>query len=172
VRYSITRTIYNQYGFTLLEVMVALLILSIGLLGLAALQTIGLRSTQMGFMRTQATQLAYDISDRMRANVPGLTTASRFYVIDTATTPAVTMDCATTDCSPRDMANFDLVNWREAVGQLPGGRSRIAQAVDTASGVITHTVTVHWNATRDPAITGEACPPVVNTDLRCMQLTF
>ena len=57
----------KQDGFTLLEVLIALLVLSIGLLGLAALQTVGLRSNQMANLRTLATQRAYDISDQMRA---------------------------------------------------------------------------------------------------------
>jgi len=65
----------KQRGFTLLEVLIALLVLSIGLLGLAALQTTGLRSNEMASMRTTATQLAYDISDRMRAN-PGRAAAA------------------------------------------------------------------------------------------------
>jgi type IV pilus assembly protein PilV len=168
---SITNTHRGQRGFTLLEVLIALLILSIGLLGLAALQTIGLRSIQMSFMRTQAAQLAYDISDRMRANGPGPEMAHRLYAIETQTAPVRTANCAMTDCSPADMANFDLVIWRAAVGRLPGGRSRITQSVDAATGIIVHTVTVYWNPTRDPAVTGETCPPVVKTDLRCLQLT-
>lgn len=55
-------------GLTLVEILVALLVLSIGLLGLAALQTTSLRFNTSAYYRTQATALAYDLSDRMRAN--------------------------------------------------------------------------------------------------------
>lgn len=58
----------RQKGFTLIEVMVAVVVLSIGLLGLAALQTTGLRNNHSAYYRSQATFLAYDIIDRMRAN--------------------------------------------------------------------------------------------------------
>ena len=54
-------------GFSLMEVLVALLVLAIGLLGLAALQTQGLRFNQGAYVRSQATILAYDIMDSMRA---------------------------------------------------------------------------------------------------------
>ena len=55
-------------GFTLLEVMVALVVLSVGLLGLAALQTATVRFNQNAYLRSQATNFAYDLADRMRAN--------------------------------------------------------------------------------------------------------
>ena len=55
-------------GFTLLEVLVALVILSIGLLGLAGLQAASLRYNHSSYLRSQATLIAYDIVDRMRAN--------------------------------------------------------------------------------------------------------
>ncbi len=58
----------RQYGFSLLEVLIALLVLSIGLLGLAGLQTLGLKFNMQSYQRTQAALLAYDIVDRMRAN--------------------------------------------------------------------------------------------------------
>ncbi len=57
-----------ERGFSLIEVLVTLLVLAIGLLGLAALQAQGLRFNQVALVRTQATNLAYDIVDRMRAN--------------------------------------------------------------------------------------------------------
>src|SRR5262249_56408603 len=55
-------------GFTLIEALVALLVLSIGLLGVAALQLTSLRSNPSSSFRSQATLLAYDVVDRMRAN--------------------------------------------------------------------------------------------------------
>lgn len=60
-------------GFSLIEVLVAMLILAIGLLGLAALQAQGLRFNHDAYVRTQATHLAYDIIDRMRANPDNFT---------------------------------------------------------------------------------------------------
>ncbi len=55
-------------GFTLIEVMIAVLVLGIGLLGFALLQTMNVRFTQSANYRTQATNLAYDLLDQMRAN--------------------------------------------------------------------------------------------------------
>ena len=58
----------HQRGATLIEVLVAMLILSVGLLGLAGLQMTALQSNHSAYYRSQATLLAYDIIDRMRAN--------------------------------------------------------------------------------------------------------
>lgn len=55
-------------GFSMIEVLVALLVLALGLLGFALLQTMNLRYTQSAQYRTQATNLAYDLLDQMRAN--------------------------------------------------------------------------------------------------------
>lgn len=55
-------------GFSLLEVLIAVIVLSIGLLGLAGLQLSASKNNQEAFYRTQATLLANDIVDRMRAN--------------------------------------------------------------------------------------------------------
>jgi type IV pilus assembly protein PilV len=61
----------RQKGFTLLEVLVAMLVLSIGLLGLAGLMASSLRNNHSAYYRTQATWLAYDVIDRMRVNRTG-----------------------------------------------------------------------------------------------------
>ncbi len=58
----------SQSGFSIIEVLVAMLVLAIGLLGLAALQAQGLRFNHDAYIRTQATHLASDIIDRMRTN--------------------------------------------------------------------------------------------------------
>ena len=55
-------------GFTMLEVLIAMLILSVGLLGLAGLQATGIKNNHSAYMRSQAVVYGYDIIDRMRAN--------------------------------------------------------------------------------------------------------
>ncbi len=62
----------NVNGFSLLEVLIALLVLSIGLLGLAGLQGTGLRYNHSAYLRSQATFQTYDMADRMRANLRGV----------------------------------------------------------------------------------------------------
>ena len=58
----------RTHGFTLIEVLVTLLVLSIGLLGIASLQTQGLRGTHEALLRTQATTLAVDMMERLQAD--------------------------------------------------------------------------------------------------------
>ena len=157
----------HQHGFTLLEVLIALLILSIGLLGLAALQTISLRSNQMASMRTTSTTLVYDIIDRMRANPQGVSDGD--YVINTVTTPSSPPDCRTGACSTADLATFDLGEWKNAIAKLPKGTGEITQVAGTPP---VNTITVRWNESRDPAVTGTTCPPASNTDLKCIRLVF
>jgi type IV pilus assembly protein PilV len=150
----------RQHGFTLLEVLIALLILSIGLLGLAALQTTGLRSNQMASMRTMATEAAYDITDRMRSNPVGV--AAGEYVIGLTDV---------TDPSATDMAPRDLNAWRELVERLPGGKSEITQCDSPDCDGPTHVITVYWDEARTGA-TGTNCPPLSNDDLRCFRLVY
>lgn len=148
---------HKDSGFTLLEVLIALLVLSIGLLGLAALQTSGLRANQMASMRTLATQLAYDMTDRMRANPVGL--AANQYTIATNEVPG----------DPTvSIANNDLTEWRKQVARLPGGLCSITQS---AGPPITNVVTVYWDEDRTNAKLG-SCPPADNTELRCVRLTM
>ena len=164
-------TLKNNRGFTLLEVLIALLVLSIGLLGLAALQTTGLRSNQMASMRTQATQIAYDITDRMRANPVGTTDGN--YVVDNGTHPTITTDCTSANCSTSQLATFDLAQWKDAIVLLPGGLGEIAQ---TAADPLTHTITIRWDEARtgidgtDP--NNRQCPPQDEGDLRCFRLVL
>jgi len=61
----------TQRGISLIEVLIALLLISIGLLGMASLQANSLKFNRSAYDRSVATQLAYDITDRMRANRAG-----------------------------------------------------------------------------------------------------
>lgn len=99
----------NQQGATLIEVMVAVLVLSIGLLGVASLQLFGLRYNQSAYLRSQATVLAYDIADRMRANPNGVS-AGYYDNIDSASLPTDPA-CISTGCTNQQLANHDIREW-------------------------------------------------------------
>lgn len=58
----------KQKGASLIEILIAVVVISVGLLGLAGLQTSSIKSNQSSYLRSQATLLAYDLSDRMRAS--------------------------------------------------------------------------------------------------------
>ena len=158
----------KQCGFTLLEVLIALLILSIGLLGLASLQTNGLRSNQMASMRTTATQLAYNIADRMHANPAGVD-AQNYVIAVSGVDPVIATDCESTTCTSLQMATYDLSQWRSAINTLPGGSSSITRTVTGT--VVTHTITVFWDEYRK-GISGTDCGADPFVDLRCMSLTL
>jgi len=115
-------------GFSLVEVLVALLVLAIGLLGLAALQAQGLRFNHDAFVRTQATHLAYDIVDRMRVNN---TNVAAYTAADTGTA-----------CDPLVAgAAMDLNCWyRGLAASIPGGTGLIT-ANATAN---FYDVTIRW----------------------------
>lgn len=108
----------SQSGFTLIEVLISVLVLSIGLIGVAALQGMSLKNTQSAFMRSQATALAYDVADRMRAN----RLAAEIGLYDPGAAATVAACKSTTGCIPQDMAKHDLAEWNAGVGTyLPMG---------------------------------------------------
>lgn len=122
-RHLTRRTIGRQQsGFTLIEVMVSVLVLSIGLVGVAALQGVSLKNTQSAFMRSQATALAYDVADRMRANV--LSARIGLYNSGSYDPPAKVTSCkSTTGCTAQKMAENDLAEWNAAIATyLPMGQ--------------------------------------------------
>lgn len=127
-------------GFTLLEVLVALVVLSIGLLGLSGLQATSLRNNHNAFLRSQATILKNDIVDRMRANRDSATAGN--YNIDYTGTPTV-VSCVGS-CSAVQVAQIDVAEWRAYVERLPGGESEISVDADGVA-----EVKVCWSDTRD-----------------------
>mgnify|MGYP005837563223 CR=1 FL=1 len=126
----------RQSGFSMVEVLVSLLVLSLGLLGLAALQSNSIKSTHSAYLRTQATQYAHDILDRMRANREAARAGG--YDLDlTAAAPV---------CNPTayDLEDCDRAQWRADVSSLPGGTGSIAYDAGTQF----VTVVVQWNDER------------------------
>ena len=113
-------------GFTMIEILVALLVLSIGLLGLAALQATGLRYNHSSYLRSQAVLQAYDMADRMRANLPGVQAGA---YNNLSGIPSTHTDCGATSCNTTQMAQFDLWQWNtDNQRLLPSGTGTVVIA--------------------------------------------
>lgn len=114
-------------GYTLIEVLIALVIMSIGMLGMAGLQMTSLKQNQSAYMRSQATLLAYDIVDRMRANVDAVDSGD--YFAETSTT---TGSCSSSNgCTDAQMAATDLAQWRTVLAtELPSGNGRVCRGLN------------------------------------------
>ena len=114
-------------GMTLIEALVALVVLSVGLLGVAGMQMTALRNNLGAHLRSQATVLAYDITDRMRAN----RTVAR-----DSTAYIVGMGAAPTGAT---LAALDIQYWKTTMtNTLPAGDGSIRRVGDT------YEITITW----------------------------
>lgn len=143
------KNIDRQNGITLVEVLVTVLVTSVGILGLLSLQALSIKMTHDSFLRTQATFLARDIADRLLTNPDGdySITESQFLNLTTAPSQSCASSIQDTNCSIAEMRNFDIYNWSQsAKNVLPNARITI-----TAPGVgeLLHTITIKWNDQAD-----------------------
>lgn len=145
----------TQKGLSLVESMIALLVISIGLLGIAALQLTAMGQNSSALNHSQAVWIAYNMTDRIRANLPEYL---NYNGIDTNN--AYSQECLNTNCSNAQMLVADATDWQTLVGTLPGGRGIIGSNAD---GLL---VTVMWDDDGTGA-TGTGCNPAVATDLTC-----
>ncbi|MGE3772890.1 MAG: type IV pilus modification protein PilV [Gammaproteobacteria bacterium] len=151
-----------QKGFTLLEVLIAVVVFAIGLLGIAGLQVAGMRFTHGSQLRAVATMQAENMADRMRANMTGVRDGD--YNITGAMPTSFETDCGAEECTPAELAEYDLVLWNDgAAGKpnesnattLPGGEGVVCldstpddgDAADWAcdSEGIVYAVKLTWN---------------------------
>lgn len=137
-------------GFNLIEVLVTMVLLAIGILGLAGLQARSLTNSHGSVYRTIASQQAYDIADRMAANLVGVGAGN--YDNLTATLPT-NPGCITTGCSVANMAVTDRYQWlRVNAATLPSGQGTVRCVIGPAATCVTNTagsnrifeVTVAW----------------------------
>ena len=154
----------QQQGFTLLEVLIAIVVLSIGLLGLAGLQVSGLKSNNSAYQRSQANLLANELLDRIRANRAGLEAG---YYDDLFAGTVSDPDCITSGCTVLQLSKYDAFLWQGAVANsLPSGRGTI-----TGSGADSvFTITVMWDDERTGA-TGTGCSGNSAVDLTCFVMS-
>ena len=142
----------SQKGFSLIEVMVAVLIMAVGVLGMAGLQVISLQQNRSSLLRAEALQIGNDLLDRMRANPEG-----DYAGVDFDDAPSALQSCVNNACSVDEMAEFDIAQWKCSInsadadgdtyaicatfgipGSLPVGAGAISLVGDV------HQVSVRW----------------------------
>jgi type IV pilus assembly protein PilV len=121
-------------GFTLLEVMIAVVIFSIGLLGIAGLQVAGMRFTHGSQLRAIATMQAENMADRLRTNIAGVNAYN--YNITGAMPTSYAKDCDNVVCTPAELATFDLVSWNLGHSSTTKPREGNANVLPGGAGVV------------------------------------
>ena len=106
-------------GFSLIELLVAVLVMGIGVLGVTALQMVSLQNNRDALERAEAVQLAYDIMDRIRAN-PGAAAGVAYAGVDIGDGPPSANDCIANVCSEAQMVAFDVASWKCTLGSYNG----------------------------------------------------
>lgn len=163
-----SRVHLRQQGVSIVEALVALVILSVGMLGIAGLYLLSVQSNRTAQTRTAAVHLINDMADRLRTNAAAMSS----YALTLGTVPPVaTTDCSTAVCTPVKVAAYDLRAWYDsAMIALPvgsdGAKPRVgivytagATTADPARMVIT-------TAWKEPGSTDE-----LTTSLEVVQLS-
>ena len=125
-------------GFTIVEALVALVVLAVGMLGIASLYVTTLRASGSAASRMQAINLASDLGDRIRANRTGEAAYA-----GAAAANGTTCIGATATCTAAQMAAHDLFVWQAAIqAALPGAAGAVT--VDAGANPTTYQIRVTW----------------------------
>ena len=136
----------RQRGLSLIEVLVSVVILSVGILGVAGIQVVSLQQNRSAIYRAEALQLANGILDRMRAN-PG----ENYAGVNFDTPPPGNSRCTGVACTPAQMRDYDIAQWKCSInsadvtgttftrcatlgiaGSLPQGQGAIVNSTNAA----------------------------------------
>jgi len=150
----------HQRGVSLIESMIALLVISIGLLGIAALQVTSMSQNASAMNHSQAVWIGYNMADRIRANIGQFT---NYAGIDTSNT--YSQDCMGSTCNNVQMVTSDAEEWSNHIQTLPSG---LGTVTGDANQLV---ITVMWDDDGTGA-TGTGCGNDPQTDLTCYTVTL
>ena len=132
----LSKTGTGQRGFSLVEVLIALIIMSVGMLGIAGLYVQSMQAGRTSMFRHQAVTLAGDVADRIRANPR----AGIAYAAGGANNNCV---AAGVDCNEAQMAANDIFIWdQEALNSLPNGD--VIVQFDNSVNPPLYTISINW----------------------------
>jgi type IV pilus assembly protein PilV len=111
-----------QRGYVMFEVLISVLVISVGFIGLAGMQVGGLAAANDSLYRSKAVYLTYQLADRVRANIPGATAGNYNSLTGLGSDPG----CVATGCTASQMAATDFAEWAaEVAAVLPSGAGAI-----------------------------------------------
>jgi type IV pilus assembly protein PilV len=149
-----------QRGLTLIESMVALVVITIGLLGLASLQLTGMQQNSSALHQSKAVWAGYTMADRIRANNIRF---ANYSGIDT--NDPYSQDCMSGPCNNDQLVTADAAEWTDSMRDLPGGRG---QVTGDANQLI---ITVMWDD-EGTGVTGTGCSGNAQVDLTCYSVNL
>lgn len=166
-------------GFSLIEVMVALLIFSIGLMGMAGLMVLSVKTNQSAFLRTQASFLAQAMADRMRSNMGLINSYNGSY---SAATAGADPCAGGAVCAPADMVARDQAVWsQQLVDSLPNPTATVGCA-GAVLGTPAHlgaspysglcTLTIQWDEATLRRGVQSAAPAAATADIQTFAWVF
>jgi type IV pilus assembly protein PilV len=138
-----------EKGFFMLEVLITMVVMAIGMLGIAAMLMVAHKASSSSYLRQQASQSVSNMIDKMRANrqaaISGNYNISDLVASGAPTIPASpSPSCVTASCTTTQLAAYDAWYWlANDVGQLPNGAGSITTTLSGTNTLVT--VTVQWN---------------------------
>jgi type IV pilus assembly protein PilV len=163
----------NQSGFSILEALISLVVLSVGLIGASAVQVSTLKFTQVSQQRSTASQQLSAITEKMRSNLAGVRAGSYAFSFPYASIPASTpapVNCSAT-CTAPQIAQRDLNLWQaELTRALPNGRA----VITAINAPILWQITVMWEEKDLSAELRSACPVALAAPatVQCVSANF
>lgn len=130
-------------GFSLIEVLISLVILSVGLLGIAAMVSVSMKGKNGSYLRTQALALSSAILDRMRAN--RATAITNAYDGSTAPTSPTSCNGTAVTCSTAQIAAMDLYEWHQEMLTLLGSDATYSITTTPVAQYNQVQVIIAWN---------------------------
>lgn len=155
------RQLTSQKGMSLIEAMVALVVISVGLLGIAALQIVALQQNSSSQWHSQAVWFSYEMSDRITANK---SVFNDYDGIDTLESYA--QDCQAGPCTANQMITADAQDWKRRIETLPSGQGLIESSANNEL-----VIKVMWDDEGTGA-SGTECTDDKQTDLTCYTVTI
>ena len=150
-----------QHGVSMIESLVSVVVIAIGLLGLAALQINSLKNNSSAYFHTQAVMMAHNMADRIRANQVQIL---NYVGVDTA--KQYDQDCLAQACTSAEMLQADATEWSALVANIPAGRGIVRAPVANQLDIV-----VMWDDDGTGA-TGTACGTDPQVDLSCYTVSM